>query len=182
MNGAFHYNRTRNWAIREAGFSEAAAELVAQSDVWVDREHRWTFWSDLTGAAARWHLDWDFGWSLLDEALATGDLEQLGRGLHVIQDFYAHHNLDLIPGRATPLYWGFPRRRWYGRCRAIHGMFPTRGQIMRRIRPGRLREWLLARVHDDVWERQTPTNRKRLHDTTVGVLRDFAQAWPEAVA
>ena len=182
MNGAFHYDRTKNWAICEAGFSEAAAELVAHSDAWVDTEHHWDFWSDFLRGQARWHLDGDFGWSLLDEALSTGDLELLGRGLHVIQDFYAHNSLDLVPGKVTPLFWGFPRRRWHGRARAIHGMYPTRAQIMRSTRPGRLREWLLARVHDDLWEHQSPENQQRLHDTTVEVLQAFAEAWPEVIA
>jgi len=182
VNGAFHYNRTKKWAIAEAGFSEAAAEVVARFDVGVDAEHHWDFWSDVAGGQARWHLDGDFGRALLADALATGDLEQLGRGLHVVQDFCSHNNLDLKPGTVTPLYWGFPRRRWHGQFRAVHGMYPAWSDILKWTRPGRARDWLMARAHNDIWERQTPQNQARLHEVTVAALREFAQKWPEVVA
>ncbi|MCL2654760.1 MAG: hypothetical protein FWD65_03565 [Coriobacteriia bacterium] len=179
MNGAFHYKRTKKWAIDEAGFSEAAAELVARSDDLVDTEHHWTLASDLQRGDARWHLDGEFGRDLLDGALASGDLLQLGRALHVLQDFCSHNNLDLKPGKVTPLYWGFPLRRWHGHYRAVHGMYPSRGQILSWIRPGRLQDWLLVRAHNDIWETQRPQNQTRLHDWTVTALKDFATAWPK---
>jgi len=184
MNGALHYTRTKKWAITEAGFSEAAAEVVARFDVGVDAEHHWSFWSDWAHGQARWHLDGCFGQRLIDEALASGDLEQLGRGLHVAQDFYAHNSLDVVPGKVTPLYWGFPLRRWHGHFCAVHGMYPTRAMIMKTKAPlpPRLREWLLARAHTDIWEQQTPENRDRLQDCTVEALRDFVDRWPDVVA
>jgi len=182
MNGAFHYTRTKQWAIDEAGFSETAAELVARSDDLVDTEHHWALESDLRKGDARWHLDGKFGRMLLAEALEAGDLVQLGRALHVLQDYCSHNNLVIKPGKVVPKYWGFPLRRLHGHCCAIHGMYPAYDEILAKTRPGRLQDWLLARAHNDIWERQTPENQVLLHKVTITALKDFATKWPEVVA
>ncbi|MCL2881893.1 MAG: hypothetical protein FWF45_03245 [Coriobacteriia bacterium] len=179
MNGAFHYNRTRKWATCEAGFSEAAAELVARSDDLVDTVHHWTLKSDVQKGDAQWHLDGEFGQRLLDEALETGDLKQLGQALHVIQDYCSHNNLVVKPGKVVHKYWGFPLRRLHGKYRAIHGMYPAYDEVLTKTRPGRLQDWLLARAHNDIWERQTSENQALLYEVTVSALKDFATAWPE---
>ena len=178
MNGAFHYNRTKQWAIDEAGFSEAAAELVARSDDLVDTEHHWTLTSDLRQGAARWHLDGELGQRLLDEANATGDLKRLGRALHVIQDYSSHNNLVIKPGKVVHKYWGFPLRRLYGHYCAIHGMYPAYDKVLAKTRPGRLQDWLLARAHNDIWERLNPEEQALLHEVTITALKAFATTWP----
>ena len=84
MNKYVHYDLTRAWVL-QAGFSEDEAEVVAQSDLAVDREHKWRGLRN-----AKWHISSDFSHQLFAEACAEHSLEKFGQSLHVMQDFCTH--------------------------------------------------------------------------------------------
>lgn len=89
MNGAVHYGHTRRWALDE-GFSAHDAEVIARSDIAVDRLHPVGYWPTNWG----WHYAVAGAnrkaRELLRQAVFSGDLVLLGEALHCRQDAITH--------------------------------------------------------------------------------------------
>ena len=116
---AVHYDDTKSWAENffNGVFSEEDAEIIASADNGVDSIFSLTnpIWGDQS-----WHFDRDWGTAdsrkthsedemkKAKDSLKNGDreesLEHLGKGLHALQDIYAHmdYGLDQSPRIIVP--------------------------------------------------------------------------------
>lgn len=124
MNREVHYDKTRQWAIEE-GFSQEAAETIAEADWNVDAIYNVHLWRN-KGYHFAWLGAYRRARRLLAHAIATHDLAALGESLHCVQDATGHG------------FWGHVVH-WHGIDRWEH-----RGPRVRRLLESRSRHTLAA--------------------------------------
>lgn len=109
MGPEVHLKRTRAWA-REEGFTSFEAEVIARADLAYDTVYRGGS-SPLNMSRHFAPTAWWWARRHFRDALATGNLEQLGYALHAAQDAVSHgtlgekHLLQMMGIGRHPDYW-----------------------------------------------------------------------------